>query len=309
MSSMSMPFRMPVSASARARMTPSKPTPYSGRWISSRVGRAHGGDRVAEVHAGLQQADVIPELQPVDGEQIPAQAEARQPRLVDDALIRQVVDREHRRHRAERRVAREVLAQIRRRQPGLPVVGVHDVDRRRLPRRPLERGDDQEGEAQRVVGEVDAAAVVEPGTMVERRALDQHRARARRRVAPRRARPRTDVPATAAETSCAPLPGRHAAVAWREERHLVAEPAECARQRAGHVGQAAGLRERRRFRGDHQHPQRRRRTPRGARFRHGGGSGSSGRPGARRMRAGVADRGMALPYRTSTAATRDAGLV
>ncbi len=34
-SSASMPFRMPVSASRRARITPSKPTPYSGRWISS----------------------------------------------------------------------------------------------------------------------------------------------------------------------------------------------------------------------------------------------------------------------------------
>ena len=152
---------------------------------------------------------------------------------------------------------REVLAQVGRGQPGLPVVRVDDVDRRRLLRRPLQRGDDQEREAQGVVGEVDAAAVVEPGRGGRaagiRRASPAPRRRAALRTAPRQRRPRP----TRRRYVVPPLPGRDAGIARREQGHLVAEPAKGARQRAGHVGQAARLRERRRFGGDHQHPKRR----------------------------------------------------
>ena len=59
-------------------------------------------------------------------EETPRQIEARQPVGREDSLVRQVVNREHARRAAEDRMSSIERLQIDRREPGLPVVRVHD---------------------------------------------------------------------------------------------------------------------------------------------------------------------------------------
>ena len=127
--SVSMPLRMPCRSAARVASTPSNPKPYSFGLNLSRVGRAHGRDAVGKDDAALEQADLPPELERVHRHHLGAQLERRQPVGRKVALIREVVNRENSRHPAQARLVGVERAQVDRRQTGLPVVGVKDVER------------------------------------------------------------------------------------------------------------------------------------------------------------------------------------
>ena len=67
----------------------------------ARIGRADRGDPLAEVDAGLQVADPAVELHRLDVQHVARQADLVERPDREDALERQVVNREHDRHAAD----------------------------------------------------------------------------------------------------------------------------------------------------------------------------------------------------------------
>ena len=130
------------------------------------VRRAHRGDGVSGVEAGLEEAESIEELETVDGEVLPAQPQPRHPGLVEDPLIREVVNRQDRRHSAQR-------ARVNRREAALPVVRMQDVEGLRLPRREVNGSRREERVANRVVGIINAGFVVDAGAVVQFGTIEQ----------------------------------------------------------------------------------------------------------------------------------------
>ena len=134
----------------------------------------------------------------------------------------------------------------------MPIVRVHERGRRVLARSEFQRGPDEHREPQRVVRIVGAVHAVERGAIEEVGTVDEPGAGA---VGERRLHER-DVAGEAAHGHRKLFddrPVRHAAVLRQREDDVPAEARDRRRQRAEHVGQTTGLRERQRFRADDQH--------------------------------------------------------
>jgi hypothetical protein len=71
----------------------------------ARVGRAHGGYPVGEGQAALDERQAAVELEPVERPQVGGELERPQQPVVEQALVGEVVDREH--GRRPRPLARE----------------------------------------------------------------------------------------------------------------------------------------------------------------------------------------------------------
>ena len=128
------------------------------------------------IDPALEQADLSPVLEPVDRQLIPVQVQSRQPVGFEEALVREVVNREDGRRAAEHGMVRVERPQVDRRQACLPVVRVSDSGRSTCTRGKLERRADEKRKATgvirviRVVEAVERVAVVELGTVDEQRA-------------------------------------------------------------------------------------------------------------------------------------------
>ncbi len=90
----------------------------------TRVARADRGHHVGVGQARLEERQLVPELGVVVIEHRPRQAQLRDHGAREQAAKRQVVDRGHHRHAGPGRIQ----PQQQRGQPGLPVVGVHQVE-------------------------------------------------------------------------------------------------------------------------------------------------------------------------------------
>ena len=134
----SMPLKMPDSTPARARSSPSRPHAAGGGLDLPRIGRRYRGDAVGELQAGLEKADVAVILDAVD---------ARRPA----AAVRSAASRSAGNWPWKARLCTVItvagrgaaVGEIGERQPGLPVMRVHDVAARspRRRRAPMSRGD------------------------------------------------------------------------------------------------------------------------------------------------------------------------
>ncbi len=141
----------------------------------ARVGGAHGGHDVGRHDALLEQVDAAVELEPFDREVLPAQAQRGQRGAREDALVGEVVDREHRARRRERGGLGHEGLEVAGHEGGGPVVAMHDVDRAAAGdalAHDLGRGPRQDGEAQGVVGVVLAALAVDAGAIEEAGRVD-----------------------------------------------------------------------------------------------------------------------------------------
>ena len=91
------------------------------------VGGAHRRDVVGVAHASLQEADLLVVLHAVDVVGPDRQAHAREPHRGEQALEGEVVDREQRGWHVAVGPRDHAEAQVRGNEPGLPVVGVHQI--------------------------------------------------------------------------------------------------------------------------------------------------------------------------------------
>ncbi|MGC4082750.1 MAG: hypothetical protein QM736_11715 [Vicinamibacterales bacterium] len=128
---------------------------------------------------------------------------------------------------------------------------VDDVERGVLPGGPVERGAHEDGKSPRVVPIVVAADAVEEIAVIQRGFVDEQRACT---VTERRLEEaHLMVMSAQRDTSVfTKLPCLDSAVTRRHERHIPAETRDGLRQRPEHVGETACLRERQRFRTDHE---------------------------------------------------------
>ena len=117
-----------------------------------RVAGADGCNRLGIQHAALEKADAAPEFQPVDRQLFPPEVETREPIRGAHALIRKIVNREHRRCAAQNRMRGIQRLQVHGRQACLPVVRVNDRGSLALPRHEFEGGAHEKGKAPGVVG-------------------------------------------------------------------------------------------------------------------------------------------------------------
>ena len=227
-----MPFRMPTRSAARRRRMPSKPKPNSGVWIS----RAYCGLTVvissASLMPPLRKLMLSPVFEPLDREQSHGEIEPRQPVGREQPLVGEVVNGEHARRRRRARDAPRTASAGRPARARLPVVRVHDDGR--TPRRAgkLERGADQQREPPRVVGIVGVVGAVQRLAIEQVRAVDEHRAGAALRAAPRRIRRLACTPPTRHRKALDELARGHAAVSWHDQGHSPAEARQRRRQRA-----------------------------------------------------------------------------
>ena len=95
-----------------------------GALYFARIGGAHGGEAVGVVQAGFHERDLAPEFQAFELEERPRQAEIGKPRGIKQALVGQVV---HREHAGQQRLAAARLHQAGGHQAGVPVVAVQEL--------------------------------------------------------------------------------------------------------------------------------------------------------------------------------------
>ena len=186
------------------------------------------------------------ELEPLGGEQVPGQAEVLHHPLREQPLVGEVVDGEDA-LRLRQLGAREPAAQRDRREPGLPVVQVDDVGGEAQRLRRLERADREQREAPVVVAELAVRVAVDAAAAVRRRVVEEEH------LVPLGELQRRDADLLLAEREAQPEPGAgvlhprvlHLRVERGDDLHLVAERGERGGERAGDVGEASGLGERR----------------------------------------------------------------
>ena len=222
-----------------------------GRLDLLRVTAADRRHDLREVDAGLEEADVVPELEAFPGEHVPRQVEGGQHFPAEDALIRQVVDREDGAGPRERGMPAEPLFQVRGHQARLPVVRVDDGRAHPRAGGALEGRPREQGKPQVVVGVIPVRARVELLPIVVSRAIHEPEpdaivVDALEDAEVGRAKPR------AAPEGGDGLPFLYAAVARRHHRYVVPEVRKRRRERAAHVAEASGLRVRDRLGHDHE---------------------------------------------------------
>ncbi|MEJ1968719.1 MAG: hypothetical protein WDN03_08855 [Rhizomicrobium sp.] len=205
---------------------------------------------------GLQKGNLAVELDSARIEMAPVDADLGQHVRREISLVGQVVDGEH---RGRSRMLR--LRQQERKQARVPVIGMDDI---RLPIRNAagEPGGDmrQEGEATRVVGPVPAVTVLIQAAIahIERRRVDQpYRDQGIRKLAgdqrgilhaQKRLQPRLD--------AWVLQPGKRAGISRHQNADIHALLHQRDRQRARHIGQPAGFRQRISLRGYEQYTHR-----------------------------------------------------
>ena len=214
-----------------------------GRLDLGGVARAHGGERVGEDHAGLQEVDLAVELEELGHEVAGVEVEDVPVVGRETALEGEVVEGEDGAQAPELRIERGRGAEEGGCERGLPLVDVQHVGRLALGAQPLERGTAEEGEALGVVGVVLPAFPVEAVAVEVAVGAQQHGRDGRagnanhlgrlhaardRRVEARAGRRRADGT-------------QRAAVSGDAHRHLDPGGGERGRQRGQHVGEAPRL--------------------------------------------------------------------
>ena len=222
-----------------------------GRLNLLRVAAAHGGDDLGVVDARLEEAHLVPELQPFAREHVPGQVELRQHLPAEVALVREVVNREHRSRAGERGMSPEALSQVHGHEARLPVMRVNDGRAHAGARRAFEGGSREQREPHVIVGEVAALVRVQLLSTVVRRTIHEPEAHAIVMDA------LEDAAVGCAEPRAAPERGhlpalRDAAIAGRDHRDAMPKVRERRRERASDVAETAGLGIRNRLGHDHE---------------------------------------------------------
>jgi hypothetical protein len=170
-----MPFRMPQIGG-----TPPQDAVETGAHLRRLdlfgVPGADRRDLLRVVDAALEEADLPPELELLDREQVPRQIEPRQPRGLEEALIGEVVDRQDAGRAADDGMPGVERLEVHRREPGLPVVRVDD--RRRARRAANSSAHAQHREAERAVRVIDVRFGMQAGAIVKLWTVHQQRPRA-----------------------------------------------------------------------------------------------------------------------------------
>ena len=215
------------------------------------IGRADGGDRARVGEAGLQVADAAVELDAVEARGLRRQLERGEDAGGEAALEGDVVDRHHRRPR------HAVEAQVGGREARLPVVRVHEIGQelRHHPHGDVGGGAAERAEAAPVVRVVGAArvAIGAAGTVVERRAVDDDELEPLD-LGGEEPRGHAEQRRIVIDDAGVPELRHHRRIAGDERAHLDAAPRQRRRQRAGDVGQPAGLDQRIDLGGDREDP-------------------------------------------------------
>ncbi len=218
--------------------------PYAvfGRLDLASVGGAHGGQGVGQQDPGLEQVHVVVELHDAAREQRVVEAHLAHDLAAEDALVAEVVNREHRLQAEERRVVGEPVPQVGDGQAALPVMDVDDVRTVHVPD-DVERGLAEHAEPHMVVrvvgaiGRVKAAgAIVEVGTVDQEErdpAFDHNVDLGRVGIRAEPDREALGNPLGRAE--------RDRAIPRQHHRHVVAVAHERRRQRPDHIREAATL--------------------------------------------------------------------
>ena len=149
-----MPLQMPDNTAGASAQQPFEAAAAGGGLDIPRIGRRYRGDAVGELQAGLEKADGAVMLDAVDAPGLRRQSQPVEQVGRKLALVGEIVHGEH-----GRRTTVAAIGEIGHREPGLPVVAVHEYPARSPRRRPSAdmRGDPSErAEAERVVGPVAA---------------------------------------------------------------------------------------------------------------------------------------------------------
>ena len=241
----------PAHPIAAADDQPIEPHAEIGRADFGGVAGADRCDHVGQLQPRLEETDPAVAFHALDRPRCKRQFEAFEQRRVEPALEGHVVDGHHRGHAAAR--VKRGVAQVGQRHRRLPIVRVDKIEAHPLhrPAGDIRRRAPEGGEAASVVGPIRATRIaVRPAFAREKRGRVEHEqlvfadlARQQPRRFAQQRIPAVDHAQLARLGEDGRIAGQH-----RRYRH----PVRCQRagQRAGNVGEAAGLDQRHRFRRD-----------------------------------------------------------
>ncbi|MGX1136325.1 hypothetical protein AB7M11_000561 [Bradyrhizobium ottawaense] len=203
------------------------------------VGRRHRRDAIGELQARLQKADAAEIFDLIDVERVPGQADRTDQLGSELALIGHVMDGHH--GAGSRAI---VIVQIGRREPGLPVMGVHDIGYEGGDEAVADIGGDarQCREAHAIVRPVDTLCgdigIARPRIEMWHVEHEQVEPVVGAREQPARS---AEIIRPAPDFLCVRYDPRHVGITRHQGAHLDAMRLQRNRQRAGDIREAAGL--------------------------------------------------------------------